>query len=652
MAAGSCTVGVGRPPAGASDRVERPVTTGWHRFEQAMGLDLRALALLRMALGLLVALDALLRLRSAGALLGGDGVLPLPAWVAAHEGVLRARWSLHLAFGGSTAWVVVLLACQVAAGLALACGWRTRAWALAAWLLVVSVQNRNPDVLNAGDALLRCLLFLGVFLPWAARASVDQALATDAVVAPGRRNDRYLGVPAIALMLQVTAVYVTAALLKNDPAWTVEHSAVRSALLLDFMTRAPGRWLGGAPPGVLEFLTLAVRLMEAFVPVLLWIPWRVGAVRTLVVATMVLLHLALGLAFDLGLLSWVAIAAWLAFLPPALLDRLFAHWRRDRRRRALVLWFDADCGFCQKAALLLRTFLLLPETALRPSDEDPRIAARMEAEGSWVVETDDGRSLVAFDGVLEVLRRSPWAFPLAWVAAWRPVHALGTYLYFAVARRRGFWGRVTSPLRYGERGLRPTRWVGPRDLPLFLFVVYVIVWNLAVLDVHGAMPGRSVPGRVAAAAARVVAVDGPLGPWPRGLGEALRWGQGWTMFAPRPTAMRGWHEARGVLADGREVDLWGALVLGEGVEAARGVRPAVARDLYPTARWRKLCMKALGSPRLAADLGRWFARAWDAGGAGRSTPLVEVRLLFHPEAVLPDGSVRVLEPRVLWQGGP
>ena len=44
-------------------------------------------------------------------------------------------------------------------------GVRTRFAALASWFMLVSVQTRNPVILQGGDVYLRLLAFIAIFLP-------------------------------------------------------------------------------------------------------------------------------------------------------------------------------------------------------------------------------------------------------------------------------------------------------------------------------------------------------------------------------------------------------------------------------------------------------------------------------------------------------
>ncbi|HEY4222260.1 MAG TPA: HTTM domain-containing protein, partial [Myxococcota bacterium] len=138
----------------------------WHSIGS---LDLRALALFRVALGLVVALDAVWRLVDVEAFYADTGTRPR------HHPILESLWqtpSLY-AFDGSIAYASVLLIATALVGLVFAVGYRTRIAAVAQWVLVISVQNRNPQVESGADSVLGMLCLLACFLPLAARFSLD-----------------------------------------------------------------------------------------------------------------------------------------------------------------------------------------------------------------------------------------------------------------------------------------------------------------------------------------------------------------------------------------------------------------------------------------------------------------------------------------------
>jgi predicted DCC family thiol-disulfide oxidoreductase YuxK len=140
----------------------------------AFSIDLRALALFRAALGAVLCATLLLRFCDLGAFQSDDGVLPR-AWLLQSAGPLP--WSLHFA-GGSTLFQGALLAAQALLAFCLAVGHRTRLAVVLSWFLLLSLHGRNPLVLTGADGLMAALLFWAMFLPLAARWSVDAALST------------------------------------------------------------------------------------------------------------------------------------------------------------------------------------------------------------------------------------------------------------------------------------------------------------------------------------------------------------------------------------------------------------------------------------------------------------------------------------------
>ncbi|MGQ3055957.1 MAG: HTTM domain-containing protein, partial [Nevskia sp.] len=72
-----------------------------------------------------------------------------------------------------------------------------------AFVLNASLLNRNPMVLLGGDILLTCLLFWAIFLPVAARYSLDAALSRT----PPPVDNRHRSWASAGVLLQVMSVY-------------------------------------------------------------------------------------------------------------------------------------------------------------------------------------------------------------------------------------------------------------------------------------------------------------------------------------------------------------------------------------------------------------------------------------------------------------
>lgn len=141
------------------------------RLALVLRLDLRSIALFRVALAGYTLHDLLGRLCDARALYTDAGVLPRPDLLALGE-----PWatSLHLATG-ATSLVVLLLAAQMLLALYVLVGARPRLAALATFVLLGSLNSRNPLALLPGDALVVGLWLWAAFLPLGARWSLDAA---------------------------------------------------------------------------------------------------------------------------------------------------------------------------------------------------------------------------------------------------------------------------------------------------------------------------------------------------------------------------------------------------------------------------------------------------------------------------------------------
>ena len=173
-------------------------------------IDLRSLAAFRMALGVLLLADLVMRAQDLSAHYTDWGVLPRDI-LSAHF-LSPLRFSLHLVTGSFSGQVFIFLLAGVFA-LALLVGFCTPLVTCASWLLLLSVQARNPSVLNAGDALLHLLLFWGMFVPLGARYSLDSLIRRGADRSPLPTSLSSMG--TAALLLQVCLVYWGTAALKS-----------------------------------------------------------------------------------------------------------------------------------------------------------------------------------------------------------------------------------------------------------------------------------------------------------------------------------------------------------------------------------------------------------------------------------------------------
>ena len=277
------------------------------------GIDTRSLAVFRIALALAILADLLIRAPDLGALYTEEGVLPralLDDQVRARAPALVPILNLvpHLLFDGALGQGLLFAVAGVVAVL-LGVGWRTRWVTIASWVLLMSLQARNPAVRNGGDEIFRLLLFWAMFLPLGASWSVDAGRAG------GSASPRIVtgGAPA-ALLLQVALIYPFNALYKDGAAWTTDFTALELFLGNATWSAAWGTALLDHPD-LLRAMTAAVLGLERFGWLLAFCPLWHGPARTLAVVLFAGFHGGILVLSQIDFFALVGIVAWTVFLP-------------------------------------------------------------------------------------------------------------------------------------------------------------------------------------------------------------------------------------------------------------------------------------------------------------------------------------------------
>jgi hypothetical protein len=291
------------------------------------GLDLRSLALLRMALAVLILSDLALATEHLRAFYTDDGILPRHLVYGEHLPLFR----LHLQ-SGAVWFEGMLFAIEAACAIALLLGWRTRLATVLCFVLLVSRQTRNELVLFGPDTVLRIILFWAMFLPLSARWSLDAVRGQSDRLT----NYRWLGVAGVGYIIQFSLVYVINGLMKSGPTWHVDHTAVARALTLDIYSRPPGVWLNqyDRVTTALTFFTLWIEIWGCLLFVL---PVLNGWGRLLACVLFGALQIGFNATMDLGLFGPVMVGTMLGLLPAEFWDRgvlpltrrLFPKWNKN-----------------------------------------------------------------------------------------------------------------------------------------------------------------------------------------------------------------------------------------------------------------------------------------------------------------------------------
>lgn len=367
-------------------------------LERIFGIDPRALAVVRIGLGAILLVDLVLRLDHFSAAYTDAGAVPrsmIDPWLK------ETIAPLHL-MSGSAAWEGLLFGVAFLAAAMLLLGLHTRIAAVVSWLLLLSLQARNPFVLNFGDQILRVCLFWALFLPLGQCWSMDAARAgRPRSVAP------VLSVASAAYLLQIFLLYLFTAILKSGVDWHEDGTALYYAMQLDWMVKPLGLWLREHLL-LTKFFTWSTLVLEWIGPFLLLAPF--WPVRLLAALSFVALHVGISMSLRLGVFPWIDVTILLAFLPREVWDAVEAAIRRLRGAAPLAL--DAATpravvpapsalGRARDAALLVVLAYLVVhnvasvETSLVLPETPERVIRRIGLSQKWLMFTpnvtrDDG----------------------------------------------------------------------------------------------------------------------------------------------------------------------------------------------------------------------------------------------------------------------
>lgn len=345
--------------------------TGW------FGLDVRALALFRIGLGLVNFVDIAWRIQDVPIFYAGGGFLS--SETARTSVRVPVNYSLFF-LDGSNEWATFLMVVHLVVTATLIFGFRSRTSAFLTWILLLSLHNRAPLVLNGGDVLIRSLLFWSMFLPVGETWSLDAWWRKT----PPRRTT-VVSPASAALVLQMMVLYFSAGFFKWNQDW-LSGEALDWALRLETYNRPAGEWF--VQFTTLTWLgTIATPFMETYLPIAWFAPgllrlalWPIekslglrlrlaaalpavqAIVRCGVVAIFAGFHVPIEIVMWIGYFSYICWSGLIAVLPPAVWERaanLFRPLKREVAAPRPSRWFVAGeairgavAGFCLIYVLL------------------------------------------------------------------------------------------------------------------------------------------------------------------------------------------------------------------------------------------------------------------------------------------------------------
>ena len=274
-------------------------------FKDLFEIDVRSLALLRIALGLLILGDLANRYQNLEFFYTDNGIVTR---AMSQEYLGDGFWSLYW-IDGSVEVTQILFALTASVAIGLVFGFNTRLMTILCLVLVASIQIRNPLVLTGGHILLRMMLFWSMFLPLGAVWSIDSYLSLE------REPERWkvASVATMGIMLQVALMYFFSGISKLNGFW-FSGQAVEYVLSMEMYVKPAGEYLRRFP-GLLQVISKFTVVLEIVAPILMFVPRINKFVRGMAMALFWWMHIVIWATMSIGIFSLTAMASWFVFVP-------------------------------------------------------------------------------------------------------------------------------------------------------------------------------------------------------------------------------------------------------------------------------------------------------------------------------------------------
>jgi len=339
--------------------------TNWREL---LSIDVRALAVLRIAVAVLLIVDLADRISLFDFFYGSDGFL--------NDGVSRLLtpaadgfWSLYW-ISDNPIFTGGLMVLTAVAAVALLFGWRSRTMTVICLVLFWSLNVRNPMVTTAGHILLRLLLFWMVWLPVGAAWSLDAVKRRkQAKQESNIGHSMVFSMATVGVMIQVASMYLFSGIAKWNDDW-LNGTALEKAFHLDMYVKPFGHFLADYP-AITATVTLATLLFEIIGPLMLFMPYANRFWRVFFFIFFAGMHIGIWMAMSIGIFSVVAIASWAIFLPSEI-------WRRPQKQRStaedeqasertpvvgLPVWANVICGVFIVYTITVNTANINPQNS-------------------------------------------------------------------------------------------------------------------------------------------------------------------------------------------------------------------------------------------------------------------------------------------------
>ena len=328
------------------------------KLKESYFLDYRSMALLRMSIALVMILNLVIRLMDLEVFYTNSGVLPL-------QTMFQNEWNNNFfsvnAMSGAWSFQLGIFLIGIIAALFVFVGYKTWWATLICWIILVSVDNRNLLIHQGGDDLICLVFFVGLFMPWNRRYSIDNLL--NQYSTEGKTHKSLSG---LVYLFLIAAVYLFSAILKSSPEWHSQGTALYYALSLDQLTWPFGRYLLQFPE-LLKVLSHLTLYLEIYAPILILLPFIHQYTRPIGILLIIALHIGISSMLFVGIFFIIGISSSIGCFPSNSMDWIENKSKRIRlffrnQAQKLIVYFKLKAN--QNNPTLSENGLLVKEFSL------------------------------------------------------------------------------------------------------------------------------------------------------------------------------------------------------------------------------------------------------------------------------------------------
>jgi hypothetical protein len=584
-------------------------------------VDLRSLALMRICFGVLMMVDACVRLCDASALFSAEGAVP--AWLSINFN--NAMWSFHW-LNDSVQFAQLLLWIYFSLGLLLALGYRTVPVSWMCWASAVSMHSRMPHCLNSGDTLMGLLLLFGAMTPWNARWSLDAFRDRfDELLCKQQKEEkeekekekekekeecvdddesesecglreygnRIWSAATLGLQIQIMVIYVTTVFWKSGAEY-YDGTSVGLVLQYDIFVTPLAQWVReNVSAELLQAMAFYTIRWEQIGPLLIWAPW--GPLRCFAVFSFYALHMGFGTMLNIGLFLYIPCVGCSVFMPAWFWERcVYAPlgWLVSARSDCASRPVAIECARGDRRTLAL--VALATSLWLRDGSYTLRFVDDKIDGGVSVRDAKDSASHGIGPSARRLAANSPWLWLLS------PLGSLLAWPFLVVSQSSDDDNALPTPRvgaqlggRHRRRRRRRRRRINFRSYALleafaWLCVIYVVMLNVG--DFYSSVH--------------------PRWSWDEHFGKPMRLTQRWNMFSPSIPTADGWWVIPATLSDGSELDLFKDFPRGGEL---LWQKPVLVSAQYRSQRWRKYMERYReDTPGVRQQFARYVCMWWAA----------------------------------------